>query len=177
MIQGFYSDPHFGHSNIIKYESRPFTDFKEMNEELIRRYNEKVGHNDTIFWLGDCFLMPFNLASGIMSRLNGTKILTPGNHDRSVKAMLSIGFHMVVPEGAMLIGGHKCRFSHYPYRTKKEVEAGVSHKRPVRSSGKNEILIHGHTHGKKRRHDDMIHVGVDAWDYGPVMIGEIEELL
>ena len=177
MITGFYSDPHFGHTNIIKYEDRPFTDAREMNEELIRRYNEKVGPSDTTFWLGDCFLMPFPLASEIMQRLNGTKILTPGNHDRSVKAMLSIGFQMVVSEGTMLVRGHKCRFSHYPYRTKGGIDAGVSSKRPVRSSGKGEILIHGHTHGKKRRHDDMIHVGVDAWDYGPVMLEEVEELL
>ena len=177
MIAGFYSDPHFGHANIIKYESRPFENALEMNERLICRYNEVVHPGETILWLGDCFLMPFNLASRVMSRLNGSKILIPGNHDRSTRAMLSIGFDLVLPEVFMLIKGHKCRFSHYPYRTKGQEEAGVGFKRPVRSSDKGSILIHGHTHGKLKRHSDMIHVGVDAWDYGPVRLEEVERLL
>jgi len=47
--------------------------------------------------------------------------------------------------------------------------------RPVRRKG--EVLIHGHTHLKRKLHENMIHVGVDAWDFRPVLYEEIEEMI
>ena len=38
----FTADPHFGHTNIIRYENRPFDSAEEMDQELIRRWNETV---------------------------------------------------------------------------------------------------------------------------------------
>lgn len=38
----FTSDTHFYHENILRYCSRPFKDISEMNETLIRRWNETV---------------------------------------------------------------------------------------------------------------------------------------
>ena len=35
----FTADPHFGHTNIIRYENRPFASAEEMDQELIRRWN------------------------------------------------------------------------------------------------------------------------------------------
>ena len=177
MITAVYSDPHFGHENIIKYAERPFRDAREMNAVLIERYNERIGPKDVVLWLGDCFLMPYTDAYHIMRRLNGHKILIPGNHDRSVKAMLTVGFSMVVPEVTMMLGDRKCRFHHYPYSSSRVDDVTESKGRPVRSSEKGVILVHGHTHSVVRKHDDMVHVGVDAWDYAPVGVGELTELI
>ena len=49
----FTSDLHFGHANIIKYDSRPFNSISHMDEELIKRWNESVSPNDTVYILGD----------------------------------------------------------------------------------------------------------------------------
>ena len=50
-------------------------------------------------------------------------------------------------------------------------------KRPKRVEGK--FLIHGHSHKKSKVSEDgfMIHVGVDAWDYRPVPLEAIEDII
>ena len=49
----FTSDTHFHHDNIIRFCNRPFKDVYHMDEELIKRWNEKVGPDDIIYHLGD----------------------------------------------------------------------------------------------------------------------------
>jgi calcineurin-like phosphoesterase family protein len=41
----------------------------------------------------------------------------------------------------------------------------------------NELLIHGHTHSTEKLNGTQIHVGVDAWNYAPATLKEIEELV
>ena len=49
----FIADTHFGDGNILRYENRPFATVEEMDQELVRRWNQKVGEEDTVFHLGD----------------------------------------------------------------------------------------------------------------------------
>ena len=183
MLHAFYSDPHFGHYNIIDYAFRPFKSADEMNEALIERYNEVIGPGDCCVWLGDCFLMPFDQAEVIMRRLNGGKILVMGNHDRSESAMARLGFDLVLREASLVIGGRRCRLNHWPYAPANEPRYSVRRdpdspgrdKYAVRRQG--EVLIHGHTHSDRQVKDNQIHVGVDAWAYRPVLFGEVEALV
>lgn len=39
----FTADTHFGHENVIRFDKRPFASADEMDEEMIRRWNNKVG--------------------------------------------------------------------------------------------------------------------------------------
>lgn len=78
----YISDLHFGHENVIGFDNRPFKSADEMNEELIRRWNEAVDPGDTVYILGDIFWMTPKHATPIMERLNGQKFLVRGNHDR-----------------------------------------------------------------------------------------------
>ncbi len=48
------SDYHFSHANIIRYCirycNRPFETVEEMNETIIRKHNERVKPEDTVFF-------------------------------------------------------------------------------------------------------------------------------
>ena len=80
------SDTHFGHSGVCRFTEsdgvtkiRPWTDPDEMDEEMVRRWNNRVGPKDKVYHLGDVVIN--RKALKVMSRLNGDKVLIRGNHD------------------------------------------------------------------------------------------------
>ncbi|RLB39099.1 MAG: hypothetical protein DRH30_10450 [Deltaproteobacteria bacterium] len=178
-IAGFYSDPHFGHRRIIEFARRPFRDLDEMQSVFIDRYNAKIGAGDTVIWCGDAFFMEIAEAKKILSAMNGSKLLVRGNHDGTKPKMASIGFDIVVDELELRIGGRHALVSHYPYDNSKRLHSGpedpYEDRYPVRVKGR--ALIHGHDHSPSKGHSLSAHVGVDAWDYGPAMWGEVEAVL
>lgn len=80
------SDTHFGHEKtctVFKREDgsplRPFASAEEMDEFMIKAWNERVKPKDKVYHLGDVVISRKSLA--VMSRLNGDKVLIRGNHD------------------------------------------------------------------------------------------------
>ena len=81
------SDTHFGHAGVCKFthpddpevKLRPWTDPDEMDEEMIRRWNDRVRPNDKVYHLGDVVINRKALKT--LARLNGDKVLIRGNHD------------------------------------------------------------------------------------------------
>ncbi|MDD5503829.1 MAG: hypothetical protein PHV77_00750 [Candidatus Omnitrophica bacterium] len=47
------SDYHFTRAFIIRYYNHPFDPAEGMNETIIRKHNERVKPEDTVFFLGD----------------------------------------------------------------------------------------------------------------------------
>lgn len=166
----FTSDPHYNHKNIIEFCQRPWWSIDMMNEGLIERYNSIIKDGDVVLWGGDCFFGNIKDAAAIMKRLNGSKVLVRGNHDRQSRVMAAIGFSLVMDECLIEIAGKPVRIKHYPYVDKRFPDR-CPKIRP------NEILIHGHTHSTEKVNGNQIHIGVDAWDYRPAMYEEIEELV
>ena len=79
----FTGDLHFGHENVLVFDNRPFTTVEEMDAELIRRWNRKVGKEDLVYVLGDMIWKTRNEdAPDLIKKLNGQIILIKGNHDR-----------------------------------------------------------------------------------------------
>jgi calcineurin-like phosphoesterase family protein len=74
------SDTHFGHSSLIK-NFRNFETINDHDEWLISVWNAKVYKRDTVIHLGDITLN-YKLLDDIMPKLNGTKHLVMGNHDK-----------------------------------------------------------------------------------------------
>lgn len=181
----FYSDPHFGHRNICRYSNRPFESVSEMNTTLINNYNKVVTNEDCCLWLGDIFFTAQDEAREILDSMHGTKILILGNHDKHApRWYLNIGFSLVFERCVDLsICGKPARASHYPYISEINnltlvVDDDNIKKKLAKypNKKKGEILLHGHTHSKEKRKGNQIHVGVDAWEYCPVTLAQVEEL-
>lgn len=188
MISAFWSDPHFFHRRIIEHSERPFSSLEEMHETLIANYNAVVGPSDKCLWGGDCFFGKPEQWAPIMRRLNGIKALVIGNHDRSPATMFEVGFSFVAEEMFLKMGKRRVRVKHYPYfkdlagpgevvfdrHGRAMDEAHVARARasaPPRVPG--EVLLHGHTHSTRRRKDNMVHIGVDAWNFRPATWDEV----
>ena len=80
------SDTHFGHAGVCRFtrndgvtKLRPWTDPEEMDEFMVRAWNERVRPNDKVYHLGDVVIN--RKALKILARLNGDKVLIRGNHD------------------------------------------------------------------------------------------------
>lgn len=81
----FTSDLHFYHEKIIKHVNRPFYNQEEMNETLIKRWNQKIGNEDEVYILGDITMKGASYATEALKALKGKKYLVRGNHDKFVE--------------------------------------------------------------------------------------------
>lgn len=75
----FIADTHFDSGAILLYENRPFATVEEMNETMIRRWNEVVLPEDQVYVIGD--FGGDGREKEILEQLNGRKLLIKGNHD------------------------------------------------------------------------------------------------
>ena len=79
------SDTHFYHTNIIKYCERPFENVSVMNDVLLANWNNTIGVEDVVYFLGD---LAFGKGSPkpqqIIQGLNGKIIWVKGSHDRGI---------------------------------------------------------------------------------------------
>jgi len=80
------SDTHFGHTGVCRFtradgvtKLRPWDNPDEMDDEMVRRWNDRVRPNDKVYHLGDVVINRKALKT--LSRLNGDKVLIRGNHD------------------------------------------------------------------------------------------------
>jgi len=188
----FSADPHFGHRRICELAGRPFTDVTHMNEILVANWNSSVGPEDSAWILGDIALGPIMESLEYIRRLNGTKYMVWGNHDRcfpgSKKSAgltpeewrdvyLDAGFVSVGKRESMLLLMPRTmvNLSHFPY-TGDHFDKDRWEEHRLNDYGT--TLLHGHTHSKKKisrskRGTLQINVGVDAWDFRPVSEAEI----
>jgi len=175
----FSSDHHFKHKNVIKYANRPFTHLDPMHSAMISRHNSVVGPEDTWHCVGDFAFASIDEQKIFLSKLNGKKkILYLGNHDRKPNVMRSIGFDEVYDSPVdWEYNGIKFRISHYPFGP--EDHEGITprymdRRPPVEGC---DWLICGHVHEKWMMLRNMINVGVDVFDFYPVSIDKLIQLI
>ena len=183
------SDQHFGHRNIIAYSNRPFKDTDHMREELVSRFNAKVGPNDLTWHLGDFSMHPREL--DVLKRLNGQHHLICGNHDhchpvqcksedklrRLTQVYLDAGFTSVLTEDNLVMADHPfetLKLHHMPYSGDHGEKERFTQYRP---KDEGLWLLHGHVHTEWKIRGKQVNVGVDQWDYAPVGLDEIKKLV
>lgn len=178
----FTSDTHFGHARIIELCNRPFKDVDHMNEVIVARWNAAVSPEDTVYHLGDVAMGPIEKSLAIIKRLNGSKILVQGNHDRPFmagdnyekfekwhRAYIDAGFLSVWDYHYFQNFLYPFALSHFPYDGDSHDGDRFSDKR-LRDAGL--PLIHGHTHATgnpvtfSKNGTFQYHVGVDAAEHG-----------
>ena len=168
MTEYFTADPHFGHDEIITYCKRPFRNSQIMTREIIKRHNNLVKNEDTVYWIGDFAMAGPDRAlfvEGIMRRLNGTHILILGNHDQiKPLRLVDVGFQSVHTSLMLTVKGQKLVLAHDP-----SIWTVVANWDPQ------PIFLCGHIHDlfKSIPEKMIVNVGVDVWDFTPITIEQI----
>ena len=114
----YISDCHFGHENMnTRMDTCGFNSAQEMDEYMIRQWNEKVRKNDEVVILGDLSWGDGNYTNNILKRLNGRKFLIEGNHDRRYledKSFDKTLYEWVKPYAELNDDNKKIICCHYP---------------------------------------------------------------
>lgn len=172
------ADLHMGHWNIVKYTGRPFKSLEEMDNALIRNWNERVKSGDIVYFLGDfCFRNSkggkpgeggMTKAQEYESKLNGKIIHFQGNHDKNN------GIKSIIIYACAKFGGKKIMMVHRPPITDDDIPFSC------------DFVLCGHVHekwdykiidswkyGKKI---PVINVGVDVRNFRPMSMEEVLKL-
>jgi len=174
----FTSDTHFGHTNIIKFCDRPFENSIEMNQTLVKNWNEKIPKDAIVFHLGD-FALGLNSrdTQHIINSLNGKKYLIIGNHEKCALAkeytislwedIFDIA-EIFVKDDEITYGEQHLVMCHYPMNS-------------WNGSHRGSWQLFGHVHGGLSNKGIMNHnpaqmdVGVDTNNFYPYSYQDIKE--
>lgn len=159
------SDTHFGHAGVCRFtcndgvtKIRPWTDPEEMDEEMVKRWNETVKPTDKVYHLGDVVINRRCLS--ILHRLNGDKVLIKGNHDIFKLSDYTQHFRDIRGYHVM----NNIILSHIPVHPD--------------SAGRFRANIHGHLHQRRLLKDGVIdpfyfNVSVEQTDFKPILFEEV----
>lgn len=173
----FTADIHFGHSRIIEFCDRPFTDSDDMTEGIIARWNAVVQPGDDVYILGDVSFDKLGPTVDALRRLNGNLHLIAGNHDKHmrrraefkkcfvwVKDIYTLKVHE--PGLGLHMDTRRIELFHYAMRTWNKAYHGSWH-------------LYGHSHGTLPDDPNSLSfdVGMDCHDYRPISYDEVKEIM
>lgn len=149
-------DTHFDHANIIRYCNRPFRNVQEMNETIVRNWNETVKDRDTLYFLGDwTFGRRHKPAKYWVRKLKGHIISIRGAHDWREKGIRFEDFKVLQYHGCSFLLIHD----------------------PNQAGDWHSWIIHGHKHNNNMSkypfingERKTINVGVELTNYRPISL-------
>ena len=160
----FTSDHHFGHGGARGLFKRPFGSIAEMDAAMVARWNEVVGADDQVWYLGDFAVrQPAGRMAALLEALSGTKHLIAGNNDGPATTGLA-GWASVQHYAELDLDGTWLILCHYPLRSWNRMSRGA-------------FNLHGHSHGRLAPLPRQVDVGVDCSDFRPITLKEIQSHL
>ena len=178
----FTSDTHFCHEKILAYCKRPFSTIEEHDEEIIKRWNEKVPVDGLVFHLGDVALGmgKHKRVNEILKRLNGKIVLIIGNHDwNKIVQNQSWRFESIIQQANLKIDGRHVILNHYPMLCFSGAWRGENasyqlfghvHTSPYTDSGLDQERL-------KYLFPSQYDVGVDNNNFTPVSWNEVDKII
>jgi len=191
------SDLHLWHSNIAIYCNRPFIEKGyldssnkfvskwakdkvafDMNRELVKRWNETVKPDDTVYNLGDVAMISNRqkpALSEVLWSLNGEMHLIRGNHDKNIKDEWFLDNNFKSVQDYLVV--HGVMFCHYPLfgkydeNTSKKLRGIVQHYQRIYKKERCNYLLYGHDHDTQS--NDLkrsYNVACDLHDLKPIPI-------
>lgn len=161
----FTADTHFGHSRIIEYCKRPFSNHEEMDELIIQRFNEVLHPDDRLYHLGDVSWSSWDKTN--LKRLNTQqRYLVYGNHDKDRPAAYrAAGFIWARDYEKITVGSVPVVLFHYPIRS-------------WNGKGHGGFQLYGHCHGSLEPGlGRSMDVGVDTHNFYPWNWDEVYDKL
>ena len=165
----YIADLHFGHSNVIKFDNRPFSEVSEMDRVLIERWNDRVQEEDTVYIVGDLCHRSEHTADWYLKRLTGHKILILGNHDHPISDNPEALRYLEDVESMMTImdGKNQIQLCHFPIE---DWSAYTKHG----------YHVYGHLHNRRnevfevmKKKEHALNAGCMINDYTPVSFVEL----
>lgn len=165
----YISDTHFGHKAMIDWDHRPFKDVNDMDEQIIRNWNDKVSEEDEVYILGDFTYRSVHDPEWYLEQLAGKKYLVIGNHDKKMLKNSEAMKHFKNVDKIMSITdcGKRLHLCHFPMLVWEGKQFGHIH-------------LHGHLHEDKYGVMNSRTIGVNVYnvgcmlyDYTPVSLEEI----
>ena len=161
----YTADLHLGNAEIIKRSNRPFSSVEEMDDCLIRNWNDTVTEEDTVYFLGDFSNKSGPVPKQYLSKLKGQIHWIRGNHDTGLdhqedlfEFVESVSDFLEIDDSGMHI-----ILCHYP----------ILH-------FKRGLMIHGHLHAAKleaweilKGLPNVLNCGVDVNNYRSVTLTEL----
>lgn len=147
----FTADTHIGHKNILKHcperaniGNFDVNDIDAHDKWIIETWNETMSKKDIVYIIGDfSFYNSETLKKKILPKLNGTKFLILGNHDKSSEKLDGY-FHQICQIKEATFKKNNFGFleedisvvmCHYPLLTWNRKAYGS-------------VMLHGHCHGR-----------------------------
>jgi len=178
------ADLHFGHTNIIRSNNRPFKTVDQMDAALISKWNNMIDDDDIVYVLGDFTLGNLARAIHYFGKLNGQIYASsnPWHHDSRwiipamkgavtqqvcqthrggaltetfIKTKSQLNVILIPPIYVTTFGDRVIVMSHYPLAVWDRKHHGSFH-------------LHGHCHGSHKPVGRIMDVGVDQHNYMPV---------
>ena len=162
------SNQQFGRKGAIRAYKRPFIDTGDMDLQLINIWNSVVGIDDIVYVLGNFAWDPETLEVVVKS-LNGNIIVISGEHDNAARDI------------AEMSGIVDIDFLYNAIEEHPEANVVMSYwplsEWPRKSKGTYSIIGYPAKEHKTNHKTRVINCACDLWDFKPIEVSKIIELL